>query len=160
MNRGARRVGDTDLAERIRDASSQLAPAERRVARTVLAGYPMAGLETVATLAERAGTSPPTVLRLLSRLGFDGYPAFQRAIKAELAARLTSPVDLYPADAALGGLAATVREPQSTASQAARSHRAGATRPTRASGHSIAASAPTQTMRPSATSWRTDPTVG
>ena len=103
-------MSDTDLAERIRDASPRLAPAERRVARTVLAGYPMAGLETVATLAERAGTSPPTVLRLLSRLGFDGYPAFQRAIKAELAERLTSPVDLYPADAALGGLAATVRE--------------------------------------------------
>jgi len=97
-------VADTDLAERIRDASSRLAPAERRVARTVLAGYPMAGLETVATLAERAGTSPPTVLRLLSRLGFDGYPAFQRAIKAELAERLTSPVDLYPAAAVDGSL--------------------------------------------------------
>jgi DNA-binding MurR/RpiR family transcriptional regulator len=84
------------VAERIREQLPDLAPAERRVARAVLAGYPMAGLETVATLAEQAGTSAPTVLRLLAKLGFDGYTDFRRSLRAELTARLSGPAQLYP----------------------------------------------------------------
>jgi DNA-binding MurR/RpiR family transcriptional regulator len=84
------------VAERIREQLPGLAPAERRVARAVLAGYPMAGLDTVATLAEQAGTSAPTVLRLLGKLGFEGYPDFQRSLRAELTARLSGPAQLYP----------------------------------------------------------------
>lgn len=84
------------VAERIREQLPGLAPAERRVARAVLAGYPMAGLDTVATLAEQAGASAPTVLRLLAKLGFDGYPDFQRSLRAELTARLRGPAQLYP----------------------------------------------------------------
>jgi DNA-binding MurR/RpiR family transcriptional regulator len=90
------RAAPASVAERLRGVLTELAPAERRVARAVLAGYPMSGLDTVAVLAERAGTSPPTVLRVLAKAGFDGYPLFQRAVKAELAERLTSPADRYP----------------------------------------------------------------
>jgi len=84
------------LAERIRAELPRLTPAERRVARALLADYPMAGLESVAALAQRAGTSAPTVLRLVAKLDLDGYPSFQQVIKAELAARLSSPLTLYP----------------------------------------------------------------
>lgn len=89
-------TGHSTVAERIREQLPDLAPAERRVARAVLAGYPMAGLETVATLAEQAGTSAPTVLRLLGKLGFDGYPDFRRSLRAELSARISGPAQLYP----------------------------------------------------------------
>jgi DNA-binding MurR/RpiR family transcriptional regulator len=62
----------------------ELTPAERKVARTLLARYPAAGLESTAALAAAAGTSKPTVLRLLARLGFGGYPDFQQRLRAEV----------------------------------------------------------------------------
>ena len=61
-----------------------LTPAERKVARALLARYPAAGLESSATLAAAAGTSKPTVLRLLARLGFGSYPDFQERLRAEV----------------------------------------------------------------------------
>jgi len=88
------------LAERIRAELPRLTPAERRVARALLADYPLAGLEPVAALAHRADTSAPTVLRLVSKLGLDGYASFQQVIKAELAVRLSSPLTLYPTEPA------------------------------------------------------------
>jgi len=59
-------------------------PAERKVARTLLARYPAAGLESTAALAAAARTSKPTVLRLVARLGFGGYQDFQERLRAEV----------------------------------------------------------------------------
>ena len=95
-NLGSPPVRPRTVPERLRAAQPALTPGERRVARFLLAGYPLAGLDPVAALAERSGASAPTVLRLVGKLGFDGYPAFQRAIKDELAARLSSPLQMYP----------------------------------------------------------------
>lgn len=84
------------VSERLRGELPGLAPAERRVALTLLGDDPLVGLEPVAALAQRAHTSAPTVLRLLGKAGFRGYPEFQRAVKDELTARLSSPVQMYP----------------------------------------------------------------
>lgn len=62
----------------------ELSPAEKKVARKLLADYPGAGLASAAALARSAGTSPPTVLRLLSRLGIGSYPQFQRRLRDEV----------------------------------------------------------------------------
>ncbi|KOX23330.1 MULTISPECIES: MurR/RpiR family transcriptional regulator [unclassified Streptomyces] len=83
------------LADDIRRGLGTLTPAERRVARVLLAAYPSAGFETVATVAERAGVSAPTVLRFAARLGYHGYPDFQAALRHELDERNASPVHLY-----------------------------------------------------------------
>jgi DNA-binding MurR/RpiR family transcriptional regulator len=88
------------VVERIRRVRNDLAPAERRVVEALLARYPMAGLGSVAQLAAAAGTSAPTVLRLLGKLGFDGYPAFRERLRGEVAARLFSSDDVYPSAAA------------------------------------------------------------
>ncbi|MEW1587694.1 MurR/RpiR family transcriptional regulator [Micromonospora vinacea] len=85
------------VAALIRQRLGECSPAERRVARALLAAYPAAGLGTVAALAERAEVSAPTVLRFLSRLGFGGYPEFQRALRDELTERETSPLTAYRA---------------------------------------------------------------
>ncbi|GHJ43696.1 RpiR family transcriptional regulator [Catellatospora sp. TT07R-123] len=84
---------------------AECSPAERRVARVLLAAYPTAALETVAVLAERAGVSGPTVLRFVNRLGFRGYPEFQKALRDELSERDTSPLAAFTAEppAAPGG---------------------------------------------------------
>lgn len=70
----------------------ELSPAERKVARTLLASYPSAGLASAAALARLAGTSAPTVLRLLSRLGIGSYPDFQQKLREEVSNQLNSPV--------------------------------------------------------------------
>ncbi|MET7378323.1 MurR/RpiR family transcriptional regulator [Streptomyces sp. NPDC005526] len=85
------------LADDIRLRLGDLSPAERRVARALLAAYPSSGFETVATLAERAAVSAPTVLRFVSRLGYQGFPDFQAALRAELEERNASPLSLYEA---------------------------------------------------------------
>jgi DNA-binding MurR/RpiR family transcriptional regulator len=71
------------LRDEIFQRMDALTPAERKVARTLLARYPAAGLESTAALAAAAGTSKPTVLRLLDRLGFGGYPEFQQRLRDE-----------------------------------------------------------------------------
>ena len=72
------------LRDEIFQRMDELTPAERKVARTLLARYPAAGLESTAALAAAAGTSKPTVLRLLARLGFGSYPDFQQRLRAEV----------------------------------------------------------------------------
>jgi DNA-binding MurR/RpiR family transcriptional regulator len=80
------------LAELVRDNLSDLTRSERRVAQTLLANYPLQGLETVALFAEQAGVSAPSVLRFVSRIGFASYADFQRRLKEEVEARLQSPL--------------------------------------------------------------------
>lgn len=87
-----------NVAARVRRSMDVLPPAERRAARTLLAAYPVAGLETVSRFAERAGVSAPTIVRLVARLGFSGYPEFQRSLRHEVDARMGSPVEQYAQD--------------------------------------------------------------
>lgn len=81
--------------ESLRQRMHEFSPAERKVARVLLTSSPTVGLETVARLASRAGVSGPTVIRFVTRLGFDSYVAFQNALRAELDARMSSPVRRY-----------------------------------------------------------------
>jgi DNA-binding MurR/RpiR family transcriptional regulator len=83
------------VGELVRQRLDSLSPAERRLARTLLASYPIAGLESVARFAERAGVSPPTVTRFIAKLGFRGYPEFQENLRDEVQARLSSPLARY-----------------------------------------------------------------
>lgn len=86
---------DPELAGMLRSRLDECSPAERKVARVLLAGYPAVGFETVAVIADRAGVSGPTVLRLLDRIGFRGLPDFQQALRHELDERQASPLALY-----------------------------------------------------------------
>ena len=84
------------VAERIQSAMADVTPAERRVARALLAKYPTAGLEPTAVLAQRADTSAPTVVRFISRLGVGGYRDFQRLLREEVQERRASPITQAP----------------------------------------------------------------
>lgn len=93
---GARRGRrPTTVRELVRRSIGELTPAERRVARVLLSAYPIAGLERVAQLAERARVSGPTVMRFVHKLGFQGYAEFQRTLREELQATISSPLALY-----------------------------------------------------------------
>ncbi len=82
------------VAERLRLRHGELTQAERKVARILMADYPVGGLDPIAKLAAAAGVSAPTVVRLVAKLEFDGYPEFQQALKAEVSARLSSPLEI------------------------------------------------------------------
>jgi DNA-binding MurR/RpiR family transcriptional regulator len=69
-----------------------MSPSERKVARTLLADYPSIGLASANTLAKAAGTSAPTVLRLVTRLGIGSYADFQLHLREEIMHELNSPV--------------------------------------------------------------------
>jgi DNA-binding MurR/RpiR family transcriptional regulator len=83
------------VTERVRRSLGELSKAERKVARALLSGPPTTGLESVSELAARAEVSGPTVSRFVSRLGFDNYAGFQRALREDLSARVLSPVEVY-----------------------------------------------------------------
>ncbi|MFD1880457.1 MurR/RpiR family transcriptional regulator [Paracoccus pacificus] len=71
---------------------ASLTPAERQLAIHLTRNYPIAGLSSMTVLAKAAGVSSPTVLRLVQKLGFRGYPEFQTQLHAEVEARLESPI--------------------------------------------------------------------
>jgi DNA-binding MurR/RpiR family transcriptional regulator len=85
----------TAVRERVRDHLPSLTSAERKVAHVLLAAYPIAGLESVTALAERAGVSPPTVTRFVTKVGFDGYRSFQHSLRTEVQDGTSSPLVRY-----------------------------------------------------------------
>ena len=80
------------VAERIRSRMPELTRSERRAAQTLLANYPLQGLETAAQFAGQTGVSTPSILRFIGRLGFASYADFQRQLKQEVEKRLQSPL--------------------------------------------------------------------
>lgn len=95
------------VADLLKRAHSALSPAERRISRVLLADYPVAGLESVQSLAKRANVSAPTVLRLLVKLEIGSYPEMQKMLREEISARNTSPLLMYSERGASSALADT-----------------------------------------------------
>lgn len=82
----------TTMLDRLHAVSHALTPAERLLAAHLRRHYPVAGLASITQLARTGGVSSPTVLRLVHKLSFRGYPEFQAALREELAAQLVSPL--------------------------------------------------------------------
>ena len=80
------------VAELIVDYMAELSPAELRIARSLRADYPSAGLSSAAVLAKKSSTSAPTVIRFANRLGFDGFPGLRASLREELSLRTSSPL--------------------------------------------------------------------
>lgn len=80
------------IAERLRGAFDRLTRAERQLADSLLQAYPVSGLASITQVAQNAGVSTPTVVRMVQKLGFAGFPAFQADLRAELEARISDPI--------------------------------------------------------------------
>ena len=87
------------ISERISNALDGLPAGERKAAQTLIAEYPLIGLKTVAEYAARAGVSSPTILRFISRLGFQNYAEFQSNLQTEVVEQLQLMYNLTVADA-------------------------------------------------------------
>ncbi len=80
------------MDEELRLALPDLTRAERQLASHILANYPVAALGSITALAAAAGVSSPTAVRLVQKLGYKGYPDFQRSLRAQVEAMLVSPL--------------------------------------------------------------------
>jgi DNA-binding MurR/RpiR family transcriptional regulator len=80
------------LDEVLRGALPDLTRAERQLATHILSHYPVAALGSITILAKAAAVSTPTVVRLVQKLGYKGYPDFQASLRGEVEAMLISPL--------------------------------------------------------------------
>lgn len=80
------------IESRVHAGMHRLTAAEKRAARALLSNYPTIGLAPVTEFARESGASPATVLRFVARLGFSGYPEFQRGLREELDERIKTPL--------------------------------------------------------------------
>nr|WP_210258245.1 MULTISPECIES: MurR/RpiR family transcriptional regulator [unclassified Rhizobium] len=69
-----------------------LTRAEKQLAESLLDNYPVSGLGSITTIAENAGVSTPTVVRMVQKLGFKGYPDFQAHLHQEVEATISNPI--------------------------------------------------------------------
>ena len=83
---------DASIGERLGRLRASLTPTERRVAELVVDDSTVLAFATVAELAERAGTSGPTIVRFATKLGFAGYSELQQHARDAVTAQLR-PVD-------------------------------------------------------------------
>lgn len=81
----------TSSSELIAAVSSELTPTERRIAEEVLGEPTLLAFGTVSDLANRVGTSRPSVVRFANKLGFDGYTQLQKHVRSDLSHQLSRP---------------------------------------------------------------------
>lgn len=82
----------TNIEELLRSSFEILTRAERQIANALLDDYPVLGLSSITQVAQRAGVSAPSVVRMVQKLGFDGFSDFQDTLRAELSAKITDPI--------------------------------------------------------------------
>ena len=83
---------DQPVEEMLAAGLDGFTPSERLLAGHLRQHYPVAVLGSLGQLAAATGVSTPTVLRMVRKLGFSGWPAFQKRVRDEIEARLTSPI--------------------------------------------------------------------
>ncbi|MDE4063669.1 MurR/RpiR family transcriptional regulator [Phaeobacter gallaeciensis] len=91
------------VRERIEELSDELTSTERKLSTALLLDYPFAGLEPIQELAKATNTSPPSISRFVTKLGFQGFQDFQRHLIGELKQGQRSPVELQAASAPIRG---------------------------------------------------------
>ena len=77
-----------DVASLIEQHQQRFTPAERRVAAVVLDQPQLVAFGTVAELAKTASTSGASVIRLSTKLGFDGFSSLQDSVQRDLGRQL------------------------------------------------------------------------
>jgi len=74
-----------ELLKRVAAIAPSLSPAETKVAAVLLSAPAWVLEHTLASVAERAGVSEPTVIRFCRTLGLEGYPALRLRLAESLA---------------------------------------------------------------------------
>ena len=113
MNSPVPRTSTRDLVAAVGNA---LTPTERRIAEAVVAEPTLLAFGTVSDLADRVGTSRPSIVRFATKLGFAGYTQLQQHVRSDLSHQLSRPSErirsdggtAVPAKVAIGDAIASV----------------------------------------------------
>ena len=89
---------ETSTSDLVAAVSSELTPTERRIAEAVLAEPTLLAFGTVSDLADRVGTSRPSIVRFANKLGFNGYTRPQQHVRSDLSHRLSRPSERIRSD--------------------------------------------------------------
>ena len=76
----------------LKERQADLTAAERKLSAILLDASLVTGLQSITRLAESAQVSSPTIIRLARKLGFDGFPDLQDAMREEVSARMKQPL--------------------------------------------------------------------
>lgn len=79
-----------DVLHTIQENMGRLSKGQKRIAGYILSDYDKAAFMTAGKLGRLVDVSESTVVRFASVLGFDGYPAMQKALQEMVRSRLTS----------------------------------------------------------------------
>ena len=89
VREGIKMENDT-LLRTLEEKMHSFSKGQKRIANFILNQYDKAAYITAAKLGFYAGVSESTVVRFASELGYDGYPAMQKEIKAMIRTKLTA----------------------------------------------------------------------
>jgi DNA-binding MurR/RpiR family transcriptional regulator len=81
------------VAERVAEHRARLSPAERQVAAAVLERPEDVAFGTVASLARQTDTSGASVVRLATKLGYEGFAGLQAAVQQAIGQQLRPAVE-------------------------------------------------------------------
>ena len=81
---------EKDLFSIIEDKLPGLSKGHKLIANYILSQYEKAAFMTAQKLGKTVGVSESTVVRFASELGYDGYPALQRALQELMRSKLTA----------------------------------------------------------------------
>ncbi len=79
-----------NVLHRIRTGMDGFSKGQKRIANYILSDYDKAAAMTACRLGQIAQVSESTVVRFASQLGYDGYPAMQKALQELIRGKLTS----------------------------------------------------------------------
>ncbi|MFN7022264.1 MAG: MurR/RpiR family transcriptional regulator [Phycisphaerales bacterium] len=79
------------LQDLIAPISEKLTPTERRISTLLVDDATLLAFGNISDIAERVGTSRPSIVRFANKLGFDGFTSLQDWARQDVARRLSSP---------------------------------------------------------------------
>ncbi|MBR3705142.1 MAG: MurR/RpiR family transcriptional regulator [Oscillospiraceae bacterium] len=91
-----------DVLHNIQENMAQFSKGQKRIAGYILSDYDKAAFMTAGKLGKLVDVSESTVVRFASTLGYDGYPAMQKALQEMVRSRLTSIQRIEASDAFFG----------------------------------------------------------
>lgn len=79
-----------DVLHIIQGSMTEFSKGQKRIAAYILSDYDKAAFMTASKLGRLVGVSESTVVRFAAMLGYDGYPAMQKALQDIVRSKLTS----------------------------------------------------------------------
>lgn len=93
---------ENDILSALQTGLPKFSKGQRRIARYIMESYDQAAFMTASRLGKTVGVSESTVVRFAMELGYDGYPAMQKALQEMVVNRLTAAQRIGVANTRIG----------------------------------------------------------